>query len=1320
MAKQWAQAGYDTCQWKFRISGTPWSPESTGTDNSSATDGSALSPQRSIQRYENLLHLHDENLSALAASLNSSYTVPCDIYINNQSLTVDVLIDTGALHNNYIDLNTAAWIQARLAELSAEENLDADRIKATIPVITVTDNNNTKASPCCLNCMHNTNMHNKHLFPVGVNELSNITQSDQLAPSPKAVKGPNGKRTQNNNSTHNNKVTRVCTGVKGMCSNTLGQVTFDLEIKDPHGSEPTELTAISAQILDTPYQLILGRPDIIKYDLLQVLQSHFTIEEAASKGDLRKHSQDNSSHTATCTMSHRKASHVHGHVPPELSVLIKKNELLDSITDDDGIEYGEDDDLPWEIDDTDVKEKPSSKGSAPLIEGPTTLQEKLHALLGEFNDIFSAELKPTPAKLTPMEIRVDTARWQSNKNRLPPRTQTRAKEEEIKRQINNMLAQKVIKPSQSAYYSQVQLTPKPNDKWRFCIDYRGLNECSNAMGWPIPNVSKMLQRLGHKRAKFYAVMDLTSGYHQAPLSMASQAASAFITFMGVYEWLRVPMGLKGAPSHFQQKMATEVLCELMYNSCESYLDDIIVFGRTEKEFSDNLTEVFKRFRKHGLTLNPAKCRFGLSEVEYVGHIINEHGLSFSQAKRDEVLDFPKPKTYKNMKQFLGLINYFRDHVENHSIITQPLQNLIEGKYDKNKVLKWTPELDATFDEVKRVVSKCPSLSFMDAKLPIFLQTDASDYGIGAYLFQYDKDAELRDKNAKVDKPIAFISKSLTKEKLNWSVPEKEAYAIYYALQKLEYLVRDVYFVLRTDHKNLTYINSEGSAKVRRWKLAIQEYNFDIEHIAGEDNLVADAFSRLCIREDEGDAPERLLNKDEDPLPRQRYQQIKKVHNSTAGHNGVEKTLQKLSAAGIEAWPNARKHIREFIQKCPVCQKLSERAVKVYTEPYTTAELEPMHTLNIDAIGPLPEDEFGNKHILVVVCCFTRFVELYSIPDTTAVVAAKCLLQHVGRYGTPQRIRSDNGSQNVNEVIKEFFELIGTEHQLTLAYSKEENAIVERANKEVMRHLRAILIEKNTHNQWSTYLPLVQRIMNASEHSAIGFSPAQLLFGNAITLDRGIFLPMHSHGYKGARINKEQQLSDWSDKMLKEQARLIELARKAQELTNGKHMKEASANRTEYPINSYVLVKYRDRPPSKFHTHWAGPMRVVHASKSTYTLQNLVNDKLVNYHLSQLKPFVYDEMEVDPVDIARREQEEFLVEKILSHKGTYEDRSNMQFEVKWLGYDDSHITWEPWKHMRENIEVHKYLYNLPNKKYRRLLAPEQKTEVIRQINLALGV
>ena len=1082
-----------------------------------------------------------------------------------------------------------------------------------------------------------------------------------------------------------------------MCTESPGELSLNFTYFDSVTNEEKTIP-ITAKILDTPYELILGRPDIKKHNILQRIGNHLYVESNSSEPlragqtSLKEHTQFRDSNGGPEGSS-------------MLSMLYKKEDLLSPEYDDDGLE-GNDHPLPWDTEEIAAQHHnhaaiPSDEAyTLPEVAGSEQFQAKIRKLLKEYKHVFSEELRKEPAKLEPFDVKFDRNKWQRPKNGLPPRPQSRNKHAEIKRQIDKMLAAGVITPSQAPWYSQVHLTPKPNDKWRFCIDFRALNECSESMGWPIPNVYRMLQRLGNKRAKYYGVMDLTSGYYQAPLSKASQAASAFTTDFGTFEWLRVPMGLKGAPSYFQQQMAQTVLCGLLYQILEIYLDDIITFGNTEDEYIDNLRQVFDRLVKFGITLNPNKCRFGLEEVEYVGHTINSQGMSFSEVKRGEVLDFPLPTTHKELKSFLGLANYFRDHVKNHSMITQPLQGMVTN-YTKNKPLKWTDELIATFHKVRKTVGECPKLHFIDDKLPLFLHTDASDYGIGAYLFQ--KTAEGKEL------PLAFLSKSLTAERLRWSVPEKEAFAIVFAFQKLEYILRDTYFVLRTDHKNLTYINQEGSQKVRRWKLAIQEYNFDIEHIPGEENIAADAFSRLCLRERH--PAEFNLAEIEEPLSEDVKRTIRSVHNSVAGHNGVEKTLQKLADKKVQPWFKMRENVKQYIKHCPICQKLDQRTAVVNTSPFTLASREPMKSLSVDSIGPLPVDQYGNVHILVVIDDFTRFIELYAIKDVSALQAAKVLLNHLGRYGAPEKLRSDRGSQFVNETIQALLKLIGTDHELTLAESKEENAIVERANKEVMRHLRGIILEKKVVTEWSTFLPLIQRIMNASVHSSTGVSPAQLVFGNAVKLDRGIFLP-HKKGYN-AEGEQESTLAEWAEKMQATQAELIELARRHQVERDQHHIiQQEPANTTEFPINSYVLVKYRNRPPTKFHSAWRGPMRVVNFNKSHYTLQDIVTDKLRNFHVTQLKAFKYDQMDTDPVDIARAEQNEFLVENILEHRSDgSKRRTNYEFLVKWAGYENTDNTWEPWEAVRDNKQLIKYLYT---HNLRQFLTKDQKEEAIEMI------
>ena len=228
----------------------------------------------------------------------------------------------------------------------------------------------------------------------------------------------------------------------------------------------------------------------------------------------------------------------------------------------------------------------------------------------------------------------------------------------------------------------------------------------------------------------------------------------------------------------------------------------------------------------------------MRETEYVGRVINSEGWKFSNEKKAEVFNFRQPKRLGELKSFIGLCEYFHSHVRNYSDIMKPLQEALQGysKKFRHTKLRFTTEQETAFRTVQEEIAKYATLYFLDPDAPVFLQTDASDYGIGAYLFQLI-DGQQR--------PVAFLSKTLDRTQLRWSTPEKEGFAIYFAFKKLNHLLRDIHFTLQTDHKNLIYINDTASPKVVRWKLAIQEYDFDIEHIAGKNNPVADGLSRFC-------------------------------------------------------------------------------------------------------------------------------------------------------------------------------------------------------------------------------------------------------------------------------------------------------------------------------------------------------------------------------------------------------------------------------------------------------------------------------------------
>ena len=271
-------------------------------------------------------------------------------------------------------------------------------------------------------------------------------------------------------------------------------------------------------------------------------------------------------------------------------------------------------------------------------------------------------------------------------------------------------------------------------------------------------------------------------------------------------------------------------------------------------------------------------------------------------------------------------------------------------------------------------------------------------------------------------------------------------------------------------------------------------------------------------------------------------------------------------------------------------------------------------------------------------------------------------------------------------------LFGVDHRLTVVASKQENAAVETANKRAQEYLRTMLFDNRIIERWSDVLPLVQRIMMAEPNDVIGISPAQLLFGNAVQLDRGIFLPqLASDG-----VVTEVALSDWADRMVSAQKVLLDTAQRLQRERDRIHMAQQPTGAvTTFAVGAYVLVSYNPqnmngKPPTKFHPRLKGPYLVANVRGDIYTCQNLVTEDLEDYHVTRLREFRYDERFVDPRDIALRDRDEYFVEKILAHRGDIGRLKTLVFQVKWRGYDESFNSWEPWKNLRETEVLHRYL------------------------------
>ena len=365
---------------------------------------------------------------------------------------------------------------------------------------------------------------------------------------------------------------------------------------------------------------------------------------------------------------------------------------------------------------------------------------------------------------------------------------------------------------------------KPDGTFRMCVDYRALDGCTTDASWAIPNIAEMLRMIGSQKPKIFAIMDLPQGYHQAPLTFATRA-----DLSGVYQFTRLLFGPKRARSYFQE------IAGLIHMVCEMYIDDCTVFGDTNIEFISRIKLIFERFRKHNLYLKYSECFSGYSEHKFVCKVVSEKGLQISRTKIQSVLDFPLPTVSKELKSFLGTASYLRDFVRDSSTISQPLHQLLTD-YNKTRRVVWTPESTAVLHEMKLAIIKCTTMHFMSDTAPSTLHTDASDYGVGGYLFQTVDG---------IDQPVAFVSRSLNKSQLHWSIIEKEAYGIFYSCMYLQSLLRDRLFTIRTDHRNLLFITEASNPMIVRWYMALSKFSFTLEFIPGVDNDIADSLSRLC-------------------------------------------------------------------------------------------------------------------------------------------------------------------------------------------------------------------------------------------------------------------------------------------------------------------------------------------------------------------------------------------------------------------------------------------------------------------------------------------
>ena len=400
----------------------------------------------------------------------------------------------------------------------------------------------------------------------------------------------------------------------------------------------------------------------------------------------------------------------------------------------------------------------------------------------------------------------------------------------IENQIEEMLQNGQIEPSESPWAAPVVLITKKDGSPRFCVDYRLLNSATVKDTYPLPNIHDCIDSLSG--AKWFSTLDLASGYWQCEVEELDRPKTAFVTHKGLYQFNVLPFGLTNAPATFERLME-RIMNGLQWDRCLIYLDDIIVYGKTFDEASDNLQCVLTRIQEAGLTLKPKKCDFFKEQVSFLGHLVSSEGVKCEPDKINAVKNWPTPKTVTDVRSFLGFTNYYRRFIESYSHTASPLTALTE----KGKRFDWTQACVTAFEQMKTKLTEAPVLAYPEKDSQYILDTDASNLGIGAVLSQVQNGTE---------RVIAYASKALSATQKKYCTTYRELLAVVVFVKHFRhYLLGQEHIIIRTDHNSLRWLMNfkDVEGMVGRWLLSLQPYNFVIQHRRGVDHGNADGLSR---------------------------------------------------------------------------------------------------------------------------------------------------------------------------------------------------------------------------------------------------------------------------------------------------------------------------------------------------------------------------------------------------------------------------------------------------------------------------------------------
>ena len=452
-------------------------------------------------------------------------------------------------------------------------------------------------------------------------------------------------------------------------------------------------------------------------------------------------------------------------------------------------------------------------------------QEELKQLIHEYEHLFP-DIPTRTDKIYHDVIVEDSKPIKQHPYRMNP-----LKRKYLQDEVKYLLENDFIEPSQSNYSSPCILVPKSNGTYRMCTDYRKVNSVTKTDSFPIPRIDDCIDKVGN--SKYVTKFDLLKGFWQVPLTDRAKEVSAFATPNGLYQYKVMPFGMKNSPATFQ-RLLNNVICGL--DGCDAYIDDVIIYSDSWSDHLERIMKFFDRLSTAKLTVNLAKTEFCHATVTFLGHLVGQGQVKPLEAKVNAISEFPVPKCKRQLMRFLGMAGYYRKFCKNFSGIAEPLTNLLK----KSTKFKWNDKCQDAFDRLKAILKSAPVLLAPDFDKCFKLAVDASDVGIGAVLLQED--------NNGIDHPVCYFSKKFNKHQKNYSTIEKECLALILAIQQFEvYLTSSTSpIVVFSDHNPLSFLHKlkNKNQRLLRWSLLLQEFNLDIRHIKGKDNIIPDALSRV--------------------------------------------------------------------------------------------------------------------------------------------------------------------------------------------------------------------------------------------------------------------------------------------------------------------------------------------------------------------------------------------------------------------------------------------------------------------------------------------